>query len=46
MTLAKSISQRRAEIEAFETDTPDNAVHDVSEINDLIERTPIEQHMS
>ena len=41
MTLAKSISQRRAEIEAFETDTRDNAVHDISEINDLIERTPI-----
>ena len=41
MTLAKLISQRRAEIEAFETETRDNAVHDISEINVLIERTPI-----
>ena len=40
MTLAKLISQRRAEIEAFETETRDYAVHDISEINVLIAGAP------
>ena len=38
MALAKLLSQRSAQIEAFETETRDNAVHDISEVNDLIER--------
>ena len=41
MTLAQLISERRAKIEAFETDTRVSAFHDISEVNDLIERTPI-----
>lgn len=31
MTLAELIAERRARFEAFETDTRDNAVHDISE---------------
>jgi len=41
MTLAQLIAERRAKIEAFVTDTRDNAVHDMSEVNDRIEQTPI-----
>jgi hypothetical protein len=41
MTLAKLIAERRAKIEAFERDTRVDAFHDISEVNDLIERTPI-----
>jgi hypothetical protein len=41
MTLADLIADRRAKIEAFETDTRENAFHDISEVNDLIARTPI-----
>jgi hypothetical protein len=33
MTLAKLISERRAKIEAFQTDTRVSAVHDISEVN-------------
>ena len=38
MTLAELIAERRAKIEAFETDTRVSAFHDISEVNDLIER--------
>ncbi len=41
MTLAQLISERRDKIEAFETDTRVSAFHDISEVNDLIEQTPI-----
>jgi hypothetical protein len=41
MTLAELIAERRAKIEVFETDTRVSAFHDISEVNDLIERTPI-----
>ena len=41
MTLADLIAERRAKIEAFETDTRVTAFHDISGINDLIEQTPI-----
>ena len=32
MALAKLLSQRSAQIETFETETRDNAVHDISEV--------------
>lgn len=41
MMLAELIAERRAKIEVFETDTRVSAFHDISEVNDLIERTPI-----
>ncbi len=41
MTLAELIAERRAKIEAFETDTRVSAFHDISKVNDLIERTPL-----
>jgi hypothetical protein len=41
MPLAELIAERRAKIEAFETNTRVNAFHDISQVNDLIERTPI-----
>lgn len=46
-TLAALIAERRARIESFERDTRDNAVHDICavhnicDVNDKIERTPI-----
>jgi hypothetical protein len=41
MTLAQLISERRAKIEAFERDIHGHAEHNISGVNDAIERTPI-----
>ena len=41
MTLAQLIAERRAKIEAFVTDTATTRSHDISEVNDRIEQTPI-----
>ena len=41
MTLAELISERRAQIEAFERDTYGHAEHNISGVNDAIEQTPI-----
>jgi hypothetical protein len=41
MTLAELIAQRRAAIAAFEEDLYGQAVHDISNLNEAIERTPI-----
>ena len=41
MTLAELIAERRAKIEAFYADLSGHGHHDIGDVNDAIEQTPI-----